>query len=73
MKCPHCNKTIKIADRVYLNLEYYKQRSVATTECCGGLVWVVPKFSVSITPYSGDRTEDDWAVPGKPLRASIDA
>jgi hypothetical protein len=47
MKCPHCNKVLKVEDYVEINLESYHNSAVATTLCCGASL---SKSKLTFTP-----------------------
>lgn len=63
MNCTHCNKPLKIPNRVYYNCDTYDETCVSVTNCCGKMVVVRPVRTYNISKYTGDRTEDDWGVP----------
>ena len=65
MKCPCCNKSLKLAPYVFYNVTKYNKSAIATTECCGKLIKVYPHLSITVKPYEGNKTEDDWGVPQK--------
>ena len=60
MKCTNCGKEIKIAECVYNNAAAYGNLVLGKSECCGVGYLVKRKISFSVTPYTGDKTEDDW-------------
>jgi hypothetical protein len=59
MKCPYCEKEVKINEVVKLNLEAYGGSVRARTMCCGSLVRVYPvlTFRCMETDQHG---KDDW-------------
>ena len=63
IKCPHCNKELKIAPRCYLNAETYHNVCYCTTECCNKLISLEPitKFIVEKV-VNTTKTEDDWGI-----------
>jgi len=65
MKCPHCEKELRINEVVYLNLESYRGSVIAATNCCGKGVRVSDVVRVRVSPYTGDDTEDSWGIPIK--------
>lgn len=71
--CPHCNAELKFDSCVYANVETYGHQTLASTACCGHAVWVSRKVSFGISPYFGDRTEDDWGSEIKPIKKQIQA
>jgi len=60
MKCPRCDREVKIADVVFLNAEAYRNTNLATSECCGKAFIVRPVMTYDIVEYTGTKTEDDW-------------
>lgn len=60
MNCPHCKNKLKVPDYALNNADTYYQSCLVRTECCSGMVTVIPRRSYTIEPYKGDRTEDDW-------------
>jgi len=62
MKCPQCNKELKLAPFVYRNVETYDNIVVKVTQCCKKPVTVSRVVNFSVTAYSGDKTEDDWGI-----------
>ena len=64
MECPYCGKETEILGRVFMNLETYNVgRSVlANTSCCNRGVYVCHHTSFTISPYDGDKKEDEWGV-----------
>jgi hypothetical protein len=63
MKCPNCNKNLRISSNAYRNLESYHPGGgvvLVSSECCnyGFLLKMESKFS--ITEYTGDKKEDNW-------------
>lgn len=62
MKCPNCKKDIVIPTKAYLNLETYNVGGsvLVATNCCNFGVNIKKKISYEITPYIGNKIEDDW-------------
>ena len=65
VQCPNCNKTVKMLPRVYINAETYNLNRplLGHSECCGIGFNVKAVVHYEITPYEGEKTEDDWGVP----------
>lgn len=62
MKCPQCNKELKIPSFVYGNVEAYDNAVVKVTECCEKPVRVSRVTSFSVSAYSGEMEYDDWGT-----------
>jgi hypothetical protein len=62
MKCPHCNKEVKVPPYAWYNAENYKNAVLVKTECCGNPIVIYPKTEFDVYIYDGDRTTDDWGL-----------
>ena len=60
MKCPHCNKEVRISAIAELNMESYHETLLVKTICCGNLVNTYPAFSFYVSKYKGDKREDSF-------------
>lgn len=60
MKCPHCNKKLKVAEHVVDNVETYRSPALAATLCCGKPIIARLRTMVVFSVAQTDRTEDDW-------------
>jgi hypothetical protein len=60
MKCPCCGKSAKVPDNTVRNVETYDKSALSVMECCGQMAYVSSVRSFTLSPYSGDRNEDDW-------------
>jgi len=62
VKCPNCGKETSIEPRVYINLESYNVGgvSLAKSNCCGIGYLVRMQVIYELTPYEGNKTEDEW-------------
>ena len=61
MKCPNCKRSIDLPNNAYLNVEtYHPHFALVKSNCCGMGFLLKRELSFKITPYTGDKTEDDW-------------
>jgi hypothetical protein len=60
MKCPHCNSQINIPRPALYNADAYHQTVLTVTTCCGKGVHLTPIRDFKVSPYTGDKKEDDW-------------
>lgn len=63
MKCPNCEKELKINSGAYRNLEAYHQGGgvvLVSSECCNSGFILRSRVTFSITEYTGEKKEDDW-------------
>ena len=65
MKCPHCNKELKVDHVAFYNAETYRKTVTATTKCCYKLVNIAPITSFSVFKNTSGHLEDDWGNPAK--------
>lgn len=71
MKCPYCNKQMKVPNRAWHNADSYSHSVRVTTECCGNIVLITPVRSYEVCPYTGQATVDDWGVPVGPESIAV--
>lgn len=62
MKCPHCNKDMKLIAPADMNAEIYGGYPKSVTECCGNIVQFNRIITIQASiPYNHDKlTVDDW-------------
>lgn len=60
MKCPLCSKEFSIDAKKERNMEIYRNKVVARTNCCQQLVNCTPVFTYEVSPYNGTKTLDSW-------------
>ena len=67
MKCPNCNKRLKIDEGVLRNVETYQQSQISVANCCGYGVSIYPNMKYIVEPYTGSNKIDNW---GKPMKTN---
>jgi hypothetical protein len=60
MKCPSCNKEVSIPENTQRNVDSYHNTVLSITNCCGKGVYVSPRSGYTVTPYVGEKPEDNW-------------
>ena len=68
LKCPHCNRDLKIPNRAYHNVEAYRKPLKVTTICCNKIIELAAKITFRAEIVAGNNWDDDivddWAIPG---------
>jgi hypothetical protein len=64
MRCPHCNKTLKLSKAAELNASSLDCMVIAKTKCCGKGVSTSPIRTYTVKPVEGPGT-DDWGYEFK--------
>lgn len=59
-ECFFCGKPVEIPDHAIINATTYLKVVITVTECCGHAICIRPVVKFDITPYTGNKTEDDW-------------
>lgn len=59
MRCPCCNKELRLSTNTELNIDSYVKSCCSITECCGQMIYIVPRVTYSANP-APQRKQDDW-------------
>lgn len=55
MKCPHCNKDLKVANLAYLTAGMHNANVATVTECCNKPVKIIPYTHFEVQIYEGEE------------------
>ena len=73
LDCPYCKKPIQVEDYARNNATGNGPPVVAKTSCCGAGVLLGKVVTLTVQPYFGPKTEDDWALPFTPHKPWIES
>lgn len=60
MKCPACEKVLKVPDGVLSNVSEYRNTVISVTECCGQFISITGEETFHVSKYTGEDIEDAW-------------
>lgn len=65
MKCPHCDKPMRLPEAAQRNMEAYRGHVNVVTDCCGNMVIAYPV--TAFHAYRSTAKVDDWGTSPNPI------